>query len=79
MRTVLARARFLAAPAVSPAGDLIATVARSLVVLDAKTGTQVAEFEGPLGGSIRCLTFSPDGSVLVAGLSDTTALVFPVR
>lgn len=53
------------------------STAQSVKLWDAYTGTELASFGGFKSG-VWTLAFSPDGRFLVAGLQDTTILVFDV-
>ena len=66
-----------ALPAVSPDGKLVAATkkrAGSIVVWAAKSGEEVARFAATAW--VTSIAFGADGNTVIAGLSDTTALVF---
>ena len=51
--------------------------AQSIAIWDLRRGRQIRRIKG-LGGDLSALAFSPDGRRLVAGLADTTILVWDI-
>src|SRR5262249_17623146 len=59
----------------SPDGTLVAVGTTRVRVLDAKTGAEVAAFDGHRG-AVTALAFDPAGRRLASGSTDTTAIVW---